>query len=246
MKSEKKKSAEAEIADVAKKSNKNLFAIAGVILVLALAAVGYWWYSQPKKPIDHTKITVGTAKSPTEAYQMLFAAVKSKDTAKIKQMMSENSLAFAEFVSGQQKKTLDEVLVNGFTATTFSETMPQMRDERIKDNFGALEVLNPQKQWEDLPFILENGGWKLAIGDAFKGSYQKPGLGQSMREQEAANAANNTMIPANVGNTNNANVEMIVPKLSNDAQNMIPRNTQPKMPVNKQPVNANVNGAVNK
>lgn len=122
--------------------------------------------------------------SPSATYARLFAAVKAKNTDAIKREMSEETHKFAEFVAKQQKKPVEEVYKNGFTATTFSEILPQMRDERIKEKSGALEVINLEKQWEDLPFIFENGDWKLAIGDMFKGTYEKPGLGQAVRELE--------------------------------------------------------------
>lgn len=233
MKSDKKKTAEAEIAAATKKSNKNLYIILGVILAVAVAYGGYWWFSQPKK-FDVATQPVGNAQSPTEAYKMLYAAVKSKDAEKIKLMMSENSIAFAGFVAGQRNITVEEVLKNGFTETTFSETLPPMRDERIKDNFGALEVLNTKKQWEDLPFVLENGSWKLAIGDMFKGTYQKPGLGQDMREREAANAVNNNMIEIkpNNANVNNSNVQMIVPKNGGVINKNVPNVTRPNNAAN--------------
>jgi len=131
-----------------------------------------------------------------EAYENLYAAVKSKDTEKIKQTMSKNSLSFAEFAAGQHKKPIEEVLKNGFTATTFSETLPEIRDERIKDKYGAVEVWNAQdKKWEDLPFILEDGVWKFAVGDAFKGSFKSPGKGLAAKGQESTNSTSNTMIP---------------------------------------------------
>lgn len=233
MKNDKKKIAEVEVSAAIEKSNKIRYAILGVIVVVALIGGTYLIYgNKPFKAVgsylgltktEFKDMPIGGAKSPTEAYQMLFAAVKSKEPDKIKLMMSENSIGFAGFVAGQQKKTVEEVLANGFTATTFSDVMPQMRDERIKENFGALEVLNNQKQWEDLPFVLENGSWKLAIGDMFKGSYEKPGIGQSVKEQEAANATSNNMIEINPNaNANNANVQMIVPKNSgaNNPKNM--------------------------
>ena len=79
---------------------------------------------------------------------------------------------------------------------------------------GAIEVYNAKDRvWEDLPFIREDGVWKLAIGDMFAGSYQTPGKSESQKEQEAANALGNNMIPLD----ENANVNMnaikpIIPK----------------------------------
>ena len=151
-----------------------------------------------------------------EAYKKLFTAVKSKDAEQIKQIMSKNSLGLAEFAASQQKKSIEQVLENGFTATTFAETLPEMRDERIKDEFGAIEVFNAKdKKWEDLPFIKEDGVWKFAIGDMFKGTYQKPGLGKAIKEQEAANAKDPNLVPqsppmdANKMANTNANVNTV-------------------------------------
>lgn len=283
MKSDKKKND--------KKSNQNIYIILGALVVLGLIIGGYWYFT---KEVDYKTVPVGNAKSPTEAYKMLFAAVKSKDVEKIKAMMSENTKAFAEFVAAQQKKSVDEVFANGFTATTFAEKLPQMRDERIKDGFGAVEVINPQKIWEDLPFLYEslitvesagnnreavlaivkgdmkipedkaeeflnalpqtiggytnvqaenirqklaeagasvqvkNVGWKLAVGDAFKGNWERPGPGQAAREQEAANMANNNMIPMfPANNANNANVQIITPKNSGIVNKNVPKSVNP-------------------
>ena len=152
--------------------------------------------------------------SPTGAYKKLYAAVKSKDAEGIKAVMTKKSLEFADMAASQQHKTANEVLENGFTASTFSPTLPQIRDERINGNMGAIEVYNAKDRvWEDLPLIREDGVWKLAIGDMFAGSYQTPGKSESQKEQEAANALGNNMIPLD----ENANVNMnaikpIIPK----------------------------------
>lgn len=145
-----------------------------------------------------TNVNVGGAQTPTDAYTMLYAAVKSKQTDAIKKMMTQKTHGFAEGIAAQQKKTIEAVYENGFTATTFAATMPQMRDERVKNNMGALEVWNEKdKKWEDLPFIKEDDGWKLAIGDIFAGTYEKPAKGQSQIEDEATNK----LVPVN-GDTN--------------------------------------------
>ena len=193
---------------------KNLWKIILILLIATLGIVGYIYYDYLFHPLKY-------------AYKNLYSAVKSKDTEKIKAIMSTNSLGLAEFAAGQQKKPIEEVLKNGFTATTFSETLPEMRDERIKDEFGALEVWNAKdKIWEDLPFVKEEGVWKFAMGDMFKGSYQKPAPGQFVKEQEAANANNPNLIPvapsANMNgmtnvntntNVNSVQVEPIKPSL---------------------------------
>lgn len=155
-----------------------------------------------------------TSGSPTDAYKQLYAAVKSKDTEKIKATMSKNTQAFAQMVASRQNSPLEKVFENGFTATTFSETLPEIRDERVNGEYGAVEVWNSKdKRWEDLGFIYEDGSWKLAIGEMFGGTFKSPGVGRAVKDQEAANLLSNNMIPANVGNVNmNGNVKMIIPK----------------------------------
>jgi hypothetical protein len=156
----------------------------------------------------------GTTGSPTEAYKQLYAAVKSKDVEKIKAVMSKSTQGFAQMVAARQNSPIEKVYENGFTATTFAESLPEIRDERVKGEFGAVEVWNEKdKRWEDLGFVYEDGTWKLAIGEMFGGKFQSPGVGRAIKEQEAANAANgNNMINALPSNANNANVKMIIPK----------------------------------
>jgi len=138
--------------------------------------------------------------SPTGAYKRLYAAVKAKDTEAIKAVLTKKTLDFSQMLSVQQKKPIEQVVENGFTATTFSPSLPQIRDERTKDNMGAVEVFNSKdNRWEDLPFINEDGSWKLAIGEMFANTWVSPGKGQDQKEKEAANAASgNAMVPVNM------------------------------------------------
>lgn len=189
--------------------------------VIVLAAFGFTLACQPSAAAD----------SPGEAYKRLYAAVKAKNTDAIKAEMTQKTQEFAQMVAGRSNKPIEKVFENGFTATTFAEALPEVRDERKHSvpqknpdggetiiEMGAVEVYNAaEKRWEDLPFALENGAWKLAIGEAFGGTFVSPGKGRSMREQEAANAANGgSMAPANVIPMN-ANV--IVPKAATNASN---------------------------
>jgi hypothetical protein len=152
--------------------------------------------------------------SPTGAYKRLYAAVKAKDVEGIKAAMSKKSIEFAKMAGGQQNKPLEKVLENGFTATTFSDSLPQIRDERVNGDMGAVEVHNDKdNKWEDLPFVREDGAWKLAIGEMFAGTWKSPGESQSEKEREASNAVSNNMIPANVNaNANFTGVHPMIPK----------------------------------
>ena len=154
--------------------------------------------------------------SPTEAYKRLYAAVKSKDTEAIKAQMTSKSHDFAKMASERNNTPIEKVFENGFTATTFAEKLPEIRDQRIKDNFGSVEVWNSKdSRWEDLPFINDNGTWKFAIGELFAGSFTSPGKGRDTLEKEAANAANGGPVagaPTNTITVNTNGVVPIVPK----------------------------------
>lgn len=142
--------------------------------------------------------------TPTEAYKKLFEAVKSKDTNRIKASMSKATLGFADAHSKRTNQTIEKVLENGFMATTLAPALPEIRDERVKENMGAVEVYNiKESKWEDVPFIAEDGEWKLAVGDLFANSYKLPSKGRSTLEMEAANSAGNNMIIVNTNQMGN-------------------------------------------
>ncbi len=205
------------------KSPVRLYLISAIVLV-GLVVGGYFLYAKWAKEREERANNIRTGEL-VQAYTRLYDAVKSKDTEKIKAVMSQNSMGLAEFASSQQKKPIEEVLKNGFTATTFAEKLPKMRDERFQGEFGALEVYNEKtKKYEDLPFIAEDGVWKFAMGDLFRGSYQRPEPGMQVKEDEAANVNNPNLIPlmppnGNInaapgitnGNVNTVQVEPIKP-----------------------------------
>jgi hypothetical protein len=152
-----------------------------------------------------TQIATQRAKTPTEAYKLLYEYVKAKNTEAIKSMMTKNTILFAEGQAARTNSPIEKVFENGFTGSTFSETLPEIRDERVKENMAALEVKNvKENRWEDLPFMLEDGGWKLAVGEAFGGTYKSPGPGQSFKEQQAANKTAPNMAPSKPTNGNTA------------------------------------------
>lgn len=157
-------------------------------------------------------ISPGTpASSPTDAYKALYGAVKSKDTEAIKERLTTKTKEFAEMVSQRNNTPIEKVFENGFTATTFADSLPEIRDERIDGSMGAVEVWNSKdNRWEDLAFINEEGAWKLAVGEQFAGTFKSPGKSRSFKEKEASNAISNNI--TTITPQGNANVVPIIPK----------------------------------
>lgn len=121
----------------------------------------------------------------SDAYRELYDAVKSGESELIKGAITKETLLFADFIAKQQQKSLDDVLRNGFTRTTFSPELPDTRDQQVKDGVGHLEVFNSvDNKWEVLPFILEDGKWKAAFGEMFNGKWASPTKPRSQIEME--------------------------------------------------------------
>ena len=205
--------------------------IFSIFLLLTLTLLSLSCQKQQAEPGKTQPTQTVKAQSPTEAYKMLYAAVKAKDTATIKQLMSKGSLGLAEFSASQQKKPIDKILENGLVAPTLADTLSEIRDERIKDNFGAVEVYNPKdKRWEDLPFVLEDGGWKLAVGDLFQDTFKSPGKSQGQIEMEASNTM--TMMPTNTTNfpeMSNSNKSAKAPPVPDGTKSVeVPKENKPK------------------
>jgi hypothetical protein len=160
-----------------------------LISLLALAAIFVACGDSPSGNTTSATNTSNPNDTPTEAYKRLYAAVKAKNTEAIKAEFSKNSIATAQSQAARTKVPVEEVYKNGFTATTFAESLPEIRDERVSGTMGAVEVWNAKEsKWEDLPFIREESGWKLAVGDIFAGNWKSPGLGRDAKERAAANA----------------------------------------------------------
>lgn len=69
-------------------------------------------------------------------------------------MMEENAKS--------QNTTVDELLAKG-SAAPFEE-LPVMRNEKIAGDTATVEVKDKSSEkWTTLPFVKEDGGWKVAL-----------------------------------------------------------------------------------
>lgn len=146
-------------------TNGRFMLLASALTIIAIVAVGC---SRGPKPGDQS--------TPTLAYKALYEAVKKKDPEAIKKVISKGTLGMMESYASMQKKTLNQIVENGLTETTFAPKLPETRNEKITGDVAILEVKNEKTgAWEALPFAKEDGNWKLAIDTFFRGTMSPNG-----------------------------------------------------------------------
>jgi preprotein translocase subunit YajC len=101
-------------------------------------------------------------KSPTEVMQALNEASKAKDVAGIKNSVSKGTLALIEESAKAQNITVDEALKKD-SGAPFKD-LPEMRNEKIEGDTATIELKNATtNDWETIPFVKEDGVWRLAL-----------------------------------------------------------------------------------
>jgi hypothetical protein len=102
--------------------------------------------------------------SPIAAFKILYAATQKKDVENIKKGLSARTLILVADIAKKQERTMDETLRDNLTDPDYnSPTIPDTRNEKINGNEATIEVIAPKTgQWTELPFVKEEGRWKLA------------------------------------------------------------------------------------
>jgi hypothetical protein len=102
--------------------------------------------------------------SPIAAFKILYAATQKKDVENIKKGLSARTLVLVADIAKKQERTMDETLRENLTDPDYnSPTIPDTRNEKINGNEATIEVIAPKTgQWTELPFVKEEGRWKLA------------------------------------------------------------------------------------
>ena len=109
--------------------------------------------------------------SPKETFVTYTKAIKNKDTTAMKLLLSAETLKMHELEAQAQGTTVDEI-VKRETLFTESQTKVKFKDEKINGETATLQVENSYGTWETVPFVLENGEWKI----------DKKGFAQRMME----------------------------------------------------------------
>lgn len=101
-----------------------------------------------------------TAATPLETFKTYTKAIKAKDVKAMRVLLSSATLKLHEQEAKEQRTTVDEVMKR---QTLFGEnqTSVEYRNEKIDGEKATLEVKNRSGIWETVPFVKEDGAWKI-------------------------------------------------------------------------------------
>ncbi len=98
--------------------------------------------------------------TPLETYKTYTKAIKKKDIDTMKLLLSEATLKMDEDEAKAQNVSLDDI-VKRETLFIESQKSVEYRDERIDGDKATLQVKNSFGSWETVPFVREEGVWKI-------------------------------------------------------------------------------------
>lgn len=98
--------------------------------------------------------------TPFETLQSYTRAIKKKDTATMKRLLSSGSLKMAEQEAKAQGAPLDEIIERE-TLFSANQTTVEFRNEKIDAGKATIEMKNSNGKWNTVPFVREEGVWKI-------------------------------------------------------------------------------------
>jgi anti-sigma28 factor (negative regulator of flagellin synthesis) len=98
--------------------------------------------------------------TPLETFKTYTKAIKQKDTTTMKLLLSSESIKMHEQQAKEQGVTLDDI-VKRETLFTEGQTTVQFRNEKIDGERATLEVKSAAGIWQTVPFVFEDGQWKI-------------------------------------------------------------------------------------
>jgi hypothetical protein len=98
--------------------------------------------------------------SPKETFQTYVKALSNNDTKTMRLLLSSETVKMHEQEAKSQNVTLDDILKRE-TLFTAGQKVVEYKDEKIEGDKATLQVKNSYGIWETVPFIRENGEWKI-------------------------------------------------------------------------------------
>ena len=100
------------------------------------------------------------AATPIETFKTYTKAIKAKDTTTMKLLLSDATIKMHEKEAKAQGVNVDDIVKR---ETLFNENQKSVeyREEKIDGDKATLQVKNSFGTWETVPFVREDGVWKL-------------------------------------------------------------------------------------
>jgi hypothetical protein len=98
--------------------------------------------------------------TPKETFQTYVKALSNNDTKTMKLLLSAETLKMHEQEAKTQNVPLEEILKRE-TLFTEGQKVVEYKDEVIEGDKATLQVKNPYGMWETVPFVREDGEWKI-------------------------------------------------------------------------------------
>lgn len=98
--------------------------------------------------------------TPLDTLKAYTIAIKKKDVETMKKLLSEATIRMHEEQARQQNVSIDEIIQR---ETLFNPTQTSLkyRNQKIDGSRATIEVENSFGVWDTVPFVLENGIWKI-------------------------------------------------------------------------------------
>lgn len=101
--------------------------------------------------------------TPSEAGESFYNAVKAKDKAAFRQLMSKDSLEILNAAAQEKKMTLDDLLDKEFFVNAAMPAQFEQRSEKITGDKATIEIKDDKGEWSPMTFVKEGGAWKVSL-----------------------------------------------------------------------------------
>lgn len=140
--------------------------------IIAFAALFIFGCGDAAKP---TATSAPAAVSPTDTLKTFLDASKKKDVEAVKRTLSKGSLDIIEKTAKAQNATVDELLQRG--NAEMLDDAPEISNERVENETASVDVKLKTADSDTIPFVKENGAWKIAFD-----KYQQAAMEKMRRE----------------------------------------------------------------
>ena len=120
------------------------------ILLILLAAFAFISCSSEQK-----------GKTPLDALRAYTEAIKKKDTATMKSLLSKGSIKMAQDEAKSKNVPVDEIIQNE-TLFSSDQRVVEFRNQKIEGDTATIEIKTSSGSFDRIPFIKEEGVWKIA------------------------------------------------------------------------------------